>query len=316
MAWDDRIGRRLKLRDLHVLLAVVQAGSMAKAAKQLAISQPAVSKAITEMERLLGVPLLERGSQGVAPTHYGRALASRSLAVFDELKQGVNEIAYLADPTAGELRIGTTEPLSAGIIAAAIERLSQQHPRIIFQVIVSDSVTLHRNLQERSVEFVVSRLIGPLEDKQLKTDVLYHDPFVVAAGASSPWTRRRKVTLADLVSEPWVLPSETFIDAMVAEAFRAHGLQPPQATVSTMSLNLRNSLLASGRFISAAPESLLRFPSPHPYIKALPITLTTTQRPIAIVTLPGKILSPVAELFADCVRGLVQPGVRQRVRSR
>lgn len=316
MAWDDRIGRRLKLRDLHVLLAVAQAGSMAKAGKALAISQPAISKAITDMERILGVPLLERGPHGVTPTHYGEVLVTHSLAVFDELRQSVDDIAYLADPTAGHLRIGTTEPLSAGIIAAAIERLSQRHPRIIFQVTVNDTVTLYRNLQERNVEFVISRLIGPLEDRQLKTDILYHDPFVVAAGASSPWTQRRKVTLADLVNEPWVLPSETFIDAMVAEAFRAHGLQPPQATVSTMSLNLRNSLLASGRFVSAVPESLLRFPSPHPYIKALPIVLTTTQRPIAIVTLPGKILSPVAELFVDCVRGLVQPGGRQRARGR
>lgn len=304
MAWDERIGRRLKLRDLHVLLAVTQAGSMARAGKQLAISQPAISKAIADMERVLGVPLLERGPQGVVPTHYGRALVSRSLAVFDELRQGVNEIAYLADPTAGELRIGTTEPLSASIIAAAIDSLSRKHPRITFHVAVADTVTLHRSLQERNIEFAVSRLIGPLEDKQLNTDVLYHDPFVVAAGTNSRWARQREVTLADLVNQPWILPTETFILSMVAEAFHAHGLEPPQATVSTMSLNLRNSLLASGRFVSAVPELLLRFPDPHPYIKALPIKLMSMRRPIAVITLPNKILSPVAGLFIERLREL------------
>lgn len=316
MAWDERIGRRLKLRDLHVLLAVAQAGGMARAGKQLAISQPAISKAITDMERILGVPLLERGPHGVVPTHYGRALISRSLVVFDELRQGVNEIAYLADPTTGELRIGTTEPLSAGIIAATIDILSRRHPRIIFQVVVSDTATLYRNLQERNVEFVVSRLIGPLEDSQLKTDILYHDPFVVAVGASSRWTRQRRIKLADLANEPWILPDEKFIMSMIVEAFRAHGLGPPQTTVSTMSLNLRNSLLATGRYVSALPESLLRFPGPHPYIKALPIRLTTMQRPIGIVTLPNRILSPVASLFVDCIQGLLAAGNRRTPAAR
>jgi len=98
MQWDARIGRKIKLRDLHILLAVVQAGSMAKAGIQLAISQPAVSKAIAEMEHALGVPLVDRGSRGVEPTSYGRAIIKRSLAVFDELKQGIKEIEFLSDP--------------------------------------------------------------------------------------------------------------------------------------------------------------------------------------------------------------------------
>src|SRR3954466_3989748 len=101
---EDRYPRRkLKLRQLEILLAVAQAGSMAKAAKQLAISQPAVSRAIADMEHTLGVPLVDRGPQGVEPTQYGRALLKRGTAVFDELKQGVRDIEFLSDPTAGEL---------------------------------------------------------------------------------------------------------------------------------------------------------------------------------------------------------------------
>ena len=88
--------RRLKLRELRVLLAAVQAGSMAKAAKQLAISQPAVSRAIDDLEKTLGVPLFDRTARGIEPTQYGRALLRRGVAVFDELKQRVQEIAHLA----------------------------------------------------------------------------------------------------------------------------------------------------------------------------------------------------------------------------
>src|SRR4029450_1904558 len=109
MQWDARIGRKIKLRDLHILLAVVQAGSMAKAGTQLAVSQPAVSKAISEMEHALGVSLLDRGSRGVEPTRYGRALIKRSLAVFDELRQGIKEIEFLSDPTGGGMSIVSRE---------------------------------------------------------------------------------------------------------------------------------------------------------------------------------------------------------------
>src|SRR6478735_5623885 len=98
MQWVDRIGSRLKLRDLHILLAVVQQGTMAKAAAKLAISQPAVSKAIADMEQTFGLRLLDRGRSGVEPTAYGRALVSRGQVIFDELKLGIEELASLPIP--------------------------------------------------------------------------------------------------------------------------------------------------------------------------------------------------------------------------
>ena len=79
MEWADRIGRRVKLRDLHLLITVVQRGSMAKAAAELGVSQPAVSKGIADMEQTLGLRLLDRGRNGIEPTAYGRALVKRGL---------------------------------------------------------------------------------------------------------------------------------------------------------------------------------------------------------------------------------------------
>ena len=122
MDWEDRIGRRLKLRDVNILLTVVQSGSMAKAAETLAVSNPVVSKAISDLEHTLGVRLLERSPQGVEPTVYGRALLDRGAAAFDELKQAVKHIEFLADPTAGEVRIGASIAMSAGFIAAVTDR--------------------------------------------------------------------------------------------------------------------------------------------------------------------------------------------------
>ena len=141
MRWADRIGRRLKLRDLHVLSAVVQWGSMAKAAQHLAVSQPVVSAAVADLEHAIGVRLLDRSRRGVEPTIYGRALLKHGMVAFDALKQGVKEIEFLADPTAGELRIGCPEWISAGLLPVIIDRMLQKHPRIVFHV--DQTITAH-----------------------------------------------------------------------------------------------------------------------------------------------------------------------------
>src|SRR6185437_11874077 len=106
MKWDDRIGRRLRLKDLHTLQTVAEAGSMAKASERLALSQPAISKAVSDMEHTLGTSLLDRSARGVALTESGHLLVERTRAVFDEILQGVADIERLSDPTQGTVRIG------------------------------------------------------------------------------------------------------------------------------------------------------------------------------------------------------------------
>src|SRR5215467_5895871 len=138
MPWDDRTRRRLKLRDLDILLAVVETGSMGKAAKRLNTSQPAVSKAVVELEYALGVRLVDRSRRGVVPTPYGLALAKHSVVIFNDLRQGVQDIDFLSDPTKGEIRIGTTDPLMVAIVSPIIELLSGKYPRMAFHVVAGD----------------------------------------------------------------------------------------------------------------------------------------------------------------------------------
>jgi len=313
MPWDERIGRRLKLRDLHVFLAVVQAGSMAKASTRLAVSQPAVSKTISDMEYALGVPLLDRGPRGVEPTRFGRALVKRSVAAFDELKQGVQEIEFLSDPTVGEVAIGSPEPLSAGLATVVIDRLSGRYPLITFQVVQADPTTLLRYLDERKVEIVLARMPDRTVEKHMNVDVLYDDPVVVVAGSENKWTRRRKIALADLLNERWVLyPSDTLLGGAVAKAFRGSGLEPPRSAVITLSLSMRTSLLATGHFLSMLPGSALQFSAKYAAIRALPIDLPATRQPVGLITLKHRALSPVGRLFIECVHEIIKPLVRAR----
>src|SRR3954468_5350380 len=149
MQWEERIGRRIKFRDLHIALAVAQSGSMLKAAEALAISQPVVSKVIADLEQTLGVRLFDRSRKGVVPTASGRALLNRGRTAFDELKQGVKEIEFLNDPMAGELRIGARPASSDGIALAVIDRISRQYPRIFFHLVQGSTLALSDELQER-----------------------------------------------------------------------------------------------------------------------------------------------------------------------
>src|SRR5215210_8801676 len=137
--WDSRIGRRLKLRDLQIFFAVVHWGSMAKAAQHLAMSQPAVSKIIADMESALRVRLLDRGSRGIEPTVYAHALLKRGRVVFDELTQGIRDIEFLSNPTVGEIRVGCPESMAGGFVSEVIDRLSRQYPQISVHVIIAQT---------------------------------------------------------------------------------------------------------------------------------------------------------------------------------
>ena len=309
MQWADRIGRRLKLRDLHVLFAVMQWGSMAKAAHHLAVSQPVVSAAIAGLEHTLGVRLLDRGRRGVEPTIYGRALLNHGLAAFDALRQGVKEIEFLADPTVGELRIGCPEWIAAGLLPTIIDRLLQRHPRVVFHVDQTITATQEfRELRERRLDLVLGRIAAPFIEEDLHAEILYQEQLRVIAGARSPWARRRKIELSELLGEPWLLtPPNELPGSLVAEAFRASGLTLPQPKIVSFSLHLRSRLLATGRYLAVVPGSLLHFTdSPSP-LKVLPVKLPVGPRPVAIVSMKNRTLSPVAKLFIDCAREVTKP---------
>jgi DNA-binding transcriptional LysR family regulator len=281
-------------------MAVVQAGSMNKAAALLNTGQSAISRSIAELENTLGVRLLDRNPQGVEPTSYGRALLDGGVAAFDDLRRAVKNIEFLADPTVGEVRIGSSALLAASFISALIDRLSRRYPRIVFHLVTGHVPALHRELSGRSVDLVIARRFGPIADEQLDFEFLFDDSFVVAAGAYSSWVRRRTIELAELVNESWVLPPPgSVIASVVTKAFRARGLDYPRTTVVTESSEVRNSLLATGRFVTIFPASALRFPTRRSELKALPVELPMARLPNGIVTLKDRTLSPVAQLFVD-----------------
>jgi DNA-binding transcriptional LysR family regulator len=140
--------------------------------------------------------------------------------------------------------------------------------------------------------------------------------YVVAAGAQNPWVRRRRIALADLVSEPWTLPPpESGLGSVAVEAFRASGLRYPRTTVFILPALARISLLATGRFLTMCSTSILRFPSKNPQFKVLPVDLPIANVPIGIITLKNRTLSPVAQLFIDSAREVAKPLTKVKMKA-
>lgn len=303
MRWTDRIGRRLKLNDLHVLMAVIQSGSMGTAAAKLHTSQSAVSRSIADLEHTLGVRLLDRGPKGVEPTKYGRALLDCGVAVFDDLRQGVKNIDFLADPATGEIRIGGNEAIIAGLLPTVFSRLRRQYPGIAIHVDQLASVEQqYAQLRERNVDLILARIAQQI-DEDIVAETLFHERTYVVAGLKNPWTRRRRIDFAELAHEPWALPPHgTMVESILSETFRANGLKYPSRGVAFGAIHLHTALVANGPFLAIWPGSMLRFGVNRRIVKVLPVDLSVPPWPVGVMTLKDRTVSPATRLFIEHAR--------------
>jgi len=303
---SDRLRRRLRLRDLDTFMAVAASGGMRKAAEHLHLSQPAVSKAINDLEDTLGVRLFDRSRRGVEPTVYGRTLLKHGRMLFDGLSQAVGEIEYQSDPSGGALSIGCSETISAGLAAALIAGLWKRQPRLVFNVESGDApVLLLHFLRERTCELVIARPYGGRVDPDLDVVPLFRERMSVVVGAGHRHAKRRKISLNELADDPWILSrNELLPDSPIVAAFDRAGIDLPRNRVVSGSLNLRYGLLASGRAVTVVPDSLLRFGPNREALKLLPLELPLWDQHTSIITLKGRTLSPVAEVFIAAARDI------------
>jgi len=316
MQLSDRIGRRMKLHDLHVLMAVVQSGGMGKAAKLLNTTQPAVSRSIADLEHTIGVRLLDRSSTGIVPTAYGRALLDGGTAMFDDLRQAIRRIEHLTDPTVGEVRVSAYDPHNVGVLPAVFDRLRRQCPGLSVHVTptVGGAQQFH-DLRERKVDLFLGR-IQYVED-DIDVERLFNDRIVVVAGPNNRFARRRNVELADLVNEPWVLPPrDSTIGQLVAEAFRARGAHFPPRGVIWGVASIACATVPRGPFLAVLPSSLLRFGVNLPRLSVIPVDLAIDVPMVGIMTLKNRMHTPAVKTFVDCMRDVTRasaksPGTRK-----
>jgi DNA-binding transcriptional LysR family regulator len=319
--WDSRVGRRLRLRDLHILFAVVEHGSMSGAGAHLNMSQSAVSQAIAALEDALKVRLLDRTPRGIEPTAYAEAILRRGTIVFDELRSGIKDIEFLADPAGGEVRIACSDILAGNILAPVIETFSKKYPQVTFEVLQSNAFGREFvELRARKVDLALAIQTRPSEEswpEDLTVEHLFDEDICLAADPRSDWARRRKLAFADLVDAAWITaftgsPAEK---ALVAE-FRAQRLPPPRVVVKTASGNLRNFPCLHGPYIALVPASILKITAATAGLTMLPLRLPMPLLPVVMISLRNRTLSRTVELFLDCVRDVAKTINRPRRVSR
>jgi DNA-binding transcriptional LysR family regulator len=211
------------------------------------------------------------------------------------------------------VRIGCQETFAAAILPSVIHRFSQTYPRVVLHVEQLGSLAAESlALRERTIDMGMFLLVKPHDDKlfadDLNVEVLFLEQMVIVAGRQSRWARRRKIDLAELVDEPWVLTeSDTLSYQRLAEAFAARGLGMPKRILQTISTHLRVNLAASGSHITTLPNSTLRVYADRFSLKALPIEVPVQSWPAVIVTLKNRTLSPAVERFIQHIRDFTRP---------
>jgi DNA-binding transcriptional LysR family regulator len=295
-----RLSHQIGVGDMEIIVAIAKLGSMAKAAQALATSQPAVSRAIAELEATLGLRLLDRYPRGVALTRYGEALARRAAIVLDELAQGMREMEFLSDPTTGELYMGSPEPLTEALLPEVIRHFWRKYPRVLINVVPSRSGE-YGNLRERKIDFMVGRTPEGFSAPDIEKDVLFHEDVFVVCGLLNPWARRKKISLADLANEKWVVTNAAF--EPMPRCFMILGLPVPRPSIAAQSAFLRNTLVASGEFLAVlSSPQLIALRHQNLRVKVLPIDLSKFETEIAVFKLKNRALSPVARLFIEQTR--------------
>jgi DNA-binding transcriptional LysR family regulator len=277
---------------------------MAKAAKELGVTQSAVSQMVADLEAALRVRLLDRSTRGVVATIYGSVLIKRSRAALDELRNGIQEIESLTDHATGQVRIGCPESISSAVLPSIAELFFKRYPRAVLDV---DDVNfgMLAPLLDRKIDLVIARGGRGFAEQDVSDDLnvetLFEDELVVAAGPQSRWFNSRKIDLADLINERWILTVPGVWNHMlVSEAFRARGLDMPNISMRTISVHLRTNLIATGDFITTLPRSVLHLYANRFSLKVLPIDFPARPWPVSIITVKNRTLSPVAERFIEC----------------
>lgn len=300
MRSESEVLRRVTLRELRVLAAAIASGSVAQAARGLGLTQPAASKAIASLEAAVGAQLVERSALGVQPTPAGRVLLSRSTAMFDELKQAARELDVLADPLGGELAVGASAALTAGLLSAVLTRMQDRRPAARHFTLEAEQSVLFREIRARTLDLALARAPERGQEPEIHFEKLFDERLLVVVSVTHALAQRRSVKLSELLEARWILPSpESYIGRMIRSAFAEQGLAVPRGSVTTMSVLARFELLAAGDFVTTLPESLLRFSRAHPPVAVLPLDPFLIA-PVGISRLKRRSLSPVAGLFIEC----------------
>jgi DNA-binding transcriptional LysR family regulator len=295
---------RLTARQLALIVQLDDKGSVLEAAQAAYMTQPAASRLLQTLERSFGVALFERHARGVVATRYGKVLVRHARAVLAEFRQAHEEVAALASGIVGDVRIGTTITSANDLVPIAVARLNEMYPRVRVGIELGFSETLVQQLLERKLDLAIARLHTAQQLEGLDFVPLGEEPHGIIARNGHPLSGKKKLQLADIAGQAWVLPppGNVMRDALTV-LFLQTGIDLPQQVIETAALPVTTSLLSMSDMIAPLAIEVVR-----PYLEArvltkLPVEFDVRLGAAGIVTRHGQELSPAAQLLLKQLQG-------------
>ena len=294
---------RVSIRQLRLVAAITEVGSMVRAAEAIGMTQPAVTKAIRGLESDLGVALFERGNRGVSPTIYGEALARHAQRVLAQLEHAAEEIDDLAHGTGGRVAVGTLLAASAWLLPNAIARLRAERPRVVVDVVEGTNDRLQPMLLRGDLDMVVGRLSELRYRAGLHQEPIYAEEVVILARPGHSLASHPHLTLADLRDTEWILPPpETTLRGQIEKAFFDAGLDPPRCAVQSVSLLTNRQLLYESDLLGIWPRDVAADALARGALASLPVRLDDVLWPVGVSTRKLARLSPAADALLSMLR--------------
>ena len=250
---------RVKMRHLVLVIAIADHGTIQRAADQLGVTQPVVTRGLQDVELALGARLFERGRHGVTPTAAGQVFLDHARSIVAQLRSATDHVHALASGDAGTVTVGTHLAGSNRLLPDAVGAFKRAHP--LASVVIREGTPdlLAANLLSGSVDVVVGRLAPGARDPRIQTTPLYREPIRVVVSLDHPATQVAHPALAELRDYPWILPvAQTQLRGELEAVFDNAGVPLPVNTIECTSLLTLRSLVVSSKYVGVLPELIAR----------------------------------------------------------
>ncbi len=295
---------QLKTRQLALLAALAENGSLRRAAAAISITQPAATHLLHDLEQAVGVPLFERRAWGMEPTTYGETLIRCARGVLSDLAAARTELAALAAGAKGMLRCGCVTGGVPRLLAPAIHVIRQGRPGLRVFMLVNTSDVLVAALAQGTLDVAIGRLPAHADAGSFVTEPLGDEPLCIVGRAEHPLARgRRPVPTSALAGATWILqppdsPMRQDVDAILARA----NLRLPADLIETASIVATLALLQDSDAIAALPLDLAVHYERQNLLVRLPVDLPPGGSAFELITRANRALSPAAAQFVAAVR--------------
>ncbi|MFS1288218.1 LysR substrate-binding domain-containing protein [Pseudomonas piscis] len=297
------IHSRLRLRQLRLVLALQEFGSLRRAAEHIGMTQPAATKMLHEAETLLGVELFERLPRGMRATPFGETVIYYARMVFAELSGMREELVSLESGNLGRVTVGAIPALASGLLTRTIATLKQSHPRLSMSIQVDTSDVLVQALLQEQLDVVLGRIPAGARAEELLFDSLGEEALCVIAGARNPLAQATQLDWAQLQEQTWVLQQHPSpMRSIVNQVFHNARVDIPSSIVETTSIMTLLSLVQQTDMIGVTPVSVVEDYLGRHLLAVLPIQFQARLPPFGLITRRQRIQSSAMQAFMDAVR--------------